>query len=507
MKGITVPRVRVSQALMENSLVNLSSAEQTLEAVLQTFTDTNFVLTPDGEILDYKSNASFLRYIFPGSLHNKKIADVFPANLAEQLEQGLRMVQQTGSIVPLEYVLPISNREYWFDARLIPVSDSKIMLIARDITECQETKIKMERQVQQLSILRSIDLAIASGLDLSLLLSMLLDRVMALMHVDAATVLLLNAKTNLLEFAAGKGFHSNILQYTRLKLGEGCAGRVALEREMINIPDLRKDRMEFDRSPLFVQENFVTYWGVPLMAKGRVLGVLEMFHRSPLRPDKDLQNFLVMVAGQAAIAIDSAMMFSELQRSNVELSLAYDSTIEGLSRALDLRDKETKEHTFRVTDITVKLATRLGIRQADLIHVRRGAILHDIGKVAIPDQILFKPGPLAQEEWDIMRRHPDIAVELLSPVIYLEPALEIPHWHHEKWDGSGYPDGLHQEEIPFSARLFALADVYDALTSNRPYRSAWSKWDAVEYIEGEAGTHFDPRIVPEFLDLINTSSF
>ena len=487
--------------------MNLSSAEQTLEAVLQTFTDTNFVLTPDGEILDYRSNASFLRYIFPGSLRNKKIADVFPAKLAEQLEQGLRAVRQTGSVVPLEYMLPVSNREYWFDARLIPISDSKIILIARDITECQETKIKMERQVQQLSILRSIDLAIASGLDLHLLLSMLLDRVMALMHVDAATVLLLNAKTNLLEFSAGKGFRSNILQHTRLKIGEGFAGQVALKREMIHVPDLGNNRMEFDRSPLFVQENFVTYWGVPLMAKGRVLGVLEMFHRSPLKPDKDLQNFLVMVAGQAAIAIDSAMMFSELQRSNVELSLAYDSTIEGLSRALDLRDKETKEHTFRVTDITVKLATRLGIKQSDLIHVRRGAILHDIGKVAIPDQILFKPGPLVEEEWDIMRRHPDIAVELLSPVAYLEPALAIPHWHHEKWDGSGYPDGLRQEDIPFAARLFALADVYDALTSNRPYRSAWSKWDAVEYIEDQAGSHFDPRIVPEFLDLINTATF
>jgi len=487
--------------------VNLSSTEQTLEAVLQTFTDTNFVLNPDGEILDYKSNDPSLRYLFPGPIHNRKIADVFPAYLAEQLENALQTVRQTGNVVPLEYVLPVSNREYWFEARLIPVSDSKIMLIARDITECRETKIKMERQVQQLSILRSIDLAIASGLDLNLLLSMLLDRVMALMHVDAATVLLLNSKTNLLEFAAGKGFHSNILQYTRLKLGEGCAGRVALEREMINIPDLRKDKMEFDRSPLFVQENFVTYWGVPLMAKGRVLGVLEMFHRAPLKPDKDLQNFLVMVAGQAAIAIDSAMMFSELQRSNVELSLAYDATIEGLSRALDLRDKETKEHTFRVTDITVKLATRLGVKQTDLIHVRRGAILHDIGKVAIPDQILFKPGPLGKEEWEIMRRHPDIAVELLSPVSYLEPALEIPHWHHERWDGTGYPDGLRQEDIPFSARLFALADVYDALISKRPYRSAWSKWDAVQYIEDQAGTHFDPRIVPEFLDLINTNSF
>jgi putative nucleotidyltransferase with HDIG domain len=365
----------------------------------------------------------------------------------------------------------------------------------------------MERQVLQLSILRSIDLAIASGLDLNLLLSMLLDRVMALMHVDAATLLLLNPKTNLLEFAAGKGFRSNILQHTRLRLGEGGAGRVALNREMLQIADLRKDRMEFDRSPFFVEENFVTYWGVPLLAKGRVLGVLEMFHRSALKPDRDLQDFFLTVAGQAAIAIDSAMMFSELQRSNAELSLAYDATIEGLSRALDLRDKETKEHTARVTSITVKLATRLGIKQSDLIHVRRGAILHDIGKVAIPDQILFKPGPLAKDEWEIMRRHPMIAVELLSPVNYLEPALEIPHWHHEKWNGTGYPDGLRQEDIPFSARLFALADVYDALISKRPYRSPWSKWDAVQYIESQAGIHFDPRIVPEFLDLINTNHF
>jgi putative nucleotidyltransferase with HDIG domain len=492
---------------MEKSLVNLSSTEQALEAILQTFTDTNLVLTPDGVILDYRSNASMPSYIFPASIHNKRIADVFPSDLAEQLEHGLRTVEQTGNIVPLEYALPILNRDYWFDARLIPLADSKIMLIARDITECKETKIKMERQVQQLSILRSIDLAIASGLDLNLLLSMLLDRIMALMHVDAATVLLLNSKTNLLEFAAGKGFRSNILQYTRLKLGEGCAGRVALEREMITIPDLRKDRMEFDRSPLFVQENFITYWGVPLLAKGRVLGVLEMFHRSPLKPDKDLQNFLVMVAGQAAIAIDSAMMFSELQKSNAELSMAYDATIEGLSRALDLRDRETKEHTFRVTDITLKLATRLGVKQSDLIHIRRGAILHDIGKVAIPDHILFKPGPLARDEWEIMRRHPDIAVELLSPVNYLEPALQIPHWHHEKWDGSGYPDGLSKENIPFSARLFAFADVYDALISKRPYRSAWPKREAVQYIESQAGTHFDPAIIPEFLDLVNTSSF
>jgi len=246
---------------------------------------------------------------------------------------------------------------------------------------------------------------------------------------------------------------------------------------------------------------------VPLVAKGRVLGVLEIFHRLPFTPDTDLRNFLVTAAGQAAIAVDSAKMFGELQRSNIELSLAYDTAIEGLSRALDLRDKETREHTSRVVDITVKLAARLGVEQSALVHIRRGAVLHDIGKLAIPDQILFKPGPLIDEEWKIMRRHPDIAVELLSPVSYLELALEIPHWHHEKWNGTGYPDGLDREDIPLAARLFALADVYDALLSRRPYRSAWSKRDTIRYMESEAGKHFDPKILPEFLHLIKGTGF
>jgi putative nucleotidyltransferase with HDIG domain len=289
-------------------------------------------------------------------------------------------------------------------------------------------------------------------------------------------------------------------------MGEGCAGRAALERRLIHVPDLDTNRMDFVRSPLFMGENFVSYHGVPLTAKGRVLGVLEIFQRSPLDPDADWLNFLKTIAGQAAIAIDNAIMFKELQISNIELNLAYDVTIEGLSRALDLRDKETEEHTRRVTEITLKLASALGVAEADMIHIRRGAILHDIGKVAIPDQILFKKGPLLDEEWEIMRRHPDIAVELLSPVTYLTPALDIPHWHHEKWDGTGYPDGLEKERIPFSARLFAYADVYDALTSDRPYRQAWHKQDAIQYIESQSGQHFDPHMMPVFIGLVQTGA-
>ncbi len=189
--------------------------------------------------------------------------------------------------------------------------------------------------------------------------------------------------------------------------------------------------------------------------------------------------------------------------SDSELTLAYDKTIEGWSRALYLRDQETEDHTRRVTDMALRLARRIGIPETDLIHVRRGAVLHDIGKVAIPDNILFKPGPLTDEEWVVMRRHPLIAVEILRSIPYLSPALPIPRSHHEKWDGSGYPDGLAGEAIPLFARIFAFADVYDALTSDRPYRRAWTQGDALEYIRTESGTHFDPRLAPLFFSLFN----
>jgi HD-GYP domain-containing protein (c-di-GMP phosphodiesterase class II) len=275
---------------------------------------------------------------------------------------------------------------------------------------------------------------------------------------------------------------------------------------MISIPDLTKNSSEFDRSPLFPSERFMVYYGVPLIAKGKVLGVLEVFHRSQLHPDGDWLDFLNIIAGQTAIAIDSAMMFKDLQKSNFDLSLAYNATIDAWSRTLDLRDKETEGHTRRVTDITIRFAAMTGTKDTDLIHIRRGATLHDIGKVVIPDNVLFKPGPLNLDEWETMRQHPKYAVDLLSPIKYLEPAMEIPHWHHERWDGTGYPDKLEGEEIPYSARMFALADVYDALTSNRPYRAAWSKQDAVQYIESQAGKHFDPSLVPEFLSMVGDYS-
>jgi putative nucleotidyltransferase with HDIG domain len=209
------------------------------------------------------------------------------------------------------------------------------------------------------------------------------------------------------------------------------------------------------------------------------------------------------LAAQAAIAIDNFTLFHNLQRSNLDLVRAYDTTIEGWSRALDLRDQETEGHTQRVTEMTLRLARVSGVDEAALVHIRRGALLHDIGKMGIPDAILLKPGPLTDEEWAIMRMHPTYAYEMLSPIDYLQPALEIPYCHHEKWDGSGYPRRLKSERIPFSARLFAVVDVWDALRSDRPYRTSWSREKAREHILTQKGIHFDPHAVGLFMRVID----
>ncbi len=186
-------------------------------------------------------------------------------------------------------------------------------------------------------------------------------------------------------------------------------------------------------------------------------------------------------------------------QANAELAQAYDATIEGWSKALDLRDRETEGHSLRVTNMTLKLAARMGIDQSEFLHLRRGALLHDIGKMGIPDEILFKKGALNAEEWVIMRKHPVYAYEMLNPIEYLHPSLVIPRYHHEKWDGTGYPDHLEGEMIPLPARVFAIVDVWDALTSDRPYRVAWHPDDVKAYIEKNSGSHFDPKVVEVFL--------
>jgi putative nucleotidyltransferase with HDIG domain len=194
-------------------------------------------------------------------------------------------------------------------------------------------------------------------------------------------------------------------------------------------------------------------------------------------------------------------MFDDLQKSNIELLMAYVTTLEGWSKALDLRDKETEGHTQRVTEMTLRLAKAMGMSEFELVHIRRGALLHDIGKMGIPDSILLKPGPLDDEEWKGMHFHPEYAYKMLSPISFLRAALDIPYYHHEKWDGTGYPHGLKGEHIPLPARIFAVVDVWDALNSDRSYRDAWPREKVYEHIREQAGKHFDPKVVEVFLGM------
>lgn len=192
-------------------------------------------------------------------------------------------------------------------------------------------------------------------------------------------------------------------------------------------------------------------------------------------------------------------VFQELQRANLELLHTYDSTIDGWMRALGLKDKATEGHSYRLTELSLALARKLDFRDDDLIRLRRGALLHDIGKIGIPEAVLNKPNKLTDKEWKLMRLHPELGYEILAPIPFLQSAAEIAHYHHENWDGSGYPRGLMGESIPIFARIVAVCNVFDALVSEQPYRYAWAEKDALSYIEAHAGKQFDPAIVQAFL--------
>lgn len=359
-----------------------------------------------------------------------------------------------------------------------------------------------QNQVERLAALHDIDTAINSSLDLRVIMNILLDQVIQRLQVDAAVVLLVDKRSRQLEFTASRGFITHDIEKYSIDVGESQSGQKALEQHLVQALDQGETKENLGYAGIMQKEGFESYYSVPLIAKGQMKGVLDVFHRAPLNPDQDWFNFLETLAGQAAIAIDNTTLLEDLNYTNTELTQAYDTTLEGWSRALDMRDHETEGHTRRVAEITVKIAREMGIPEEDLIHIRRGAFLHDIGKMGIPDNILLKPGPLDENEWKIMRSHAKRAYELLHPIEYLRPALEVPKHHHEKYDGSGYPDGLKGTDIPLPARIFAVVDVWDALTSDRPYRKAWTPKKSLKYIKDQSGKHFDPDVVRVFLDLI-----
>ncbi|MCJ7618327.1 MAG: GAF domain-containing protein, partial [Desulfobacterales bacterium] len=385
----------------------------------------------------------------------------------------------------------------------VAVDNAQLYSVAQnELNQRRKTEKSLQLQLKRLSALQNINIAITTNIDVQIPLYLLLEQVTDELHVDAADVLLLDEESQQLVFAAGQGFKTDALKYTKLEMGQGLAGRAAESGEVIYINNLRDALTSLEQSPCIEEENFVAYLGVPLITKGKVKGVLEIFHRSELNQTKDWNDFLETLTSETAIAVDNAQLFRDLEKSNLDLAIAYETTLKGWASTLELRDRETEGHSQRVMDLTLRLSKKLGLTEDELVHVQRGAILHDIGKMGVPDSILLKDGPLTEDEWIVMRMHPEFAYNMLAPIPFLQKAAEIPYCHHEKWDGSGYPRGLHGEDIPVSARIFAIVDVWDALRSDRPYRKAWTDDEALDEIKRGKGTHFDPVVFQAFMDVI-----
>jgi putative nucleotidyltransferase with HDIG domain/PAS domain S-box-containing protein len=434
----------------------------------------------------------------PEELINRTMMEAYPGIENSELFTVLKRCMEERTTHQMENRFEYADGGTgWFELSIQPVPDG-LFILSMDITSHKLSELQAQKQMARVNALRKIDLAVLSSFDLKLTLTVSIDQIMEQLGVDAADVMLLDPSSTTLTFAAGRGFRQPGIERARLRLGEGYASRVALEQRVIHIPDFKVEK-RFIRQPYVKGEDFVSYVGAPLEAKGRVRGVLEVYCRAPLKIDQEWMEYLEVLAGQIAIAVDNATLFKDLQRSNSELMLAYEATLEGWSAALDLRDHETEGHTQRVTEMTMELAEAMGIKPEDLVNIRRGALLHDIGKMGVPDNILLKPDKLNEEEWQHMRMHAVYAYNLLSNITYLADALDIPYCHHEKWNGTGYPRGLKGEEIPLAARIFAVADVYDALTSDRPYRKGWPPERALDYIREQSGNFFDPRVVETFL--------
>lgn len=273
----------------------------------------------------------------------------------------------------------------------------------------------------------------------------------------------------------------------------------------VYLKDARSAKITQAERAVVESRHLISILYFPLLLKEDVTGVFIVGSTDHVRKFSANEiDLLYILSNQVSLAVANARLFQKAQQALKDLTYAYDATLMGWSQVLDMRDHITDEHTHRVADLTMKLAVRMGVPEVDLCQVRRGALLHDIGKMAIPDAILQKPGALTDEEMQIMRTHPELAYKILSKIEYLAPAMDIPYCHHEKWDGSGYPRGLRGDQIPVIAQIFSIIDVYDALTSDRPYRKAWTEQQAIDYIKNESGTHFNPELVKIFLEMLDS---
>ncbi len=369
--------------------------------------------------------------------------------------------------------------------------------------EKEEAEGELKRRLAELEVLYNISSSLRYLESLEALLKMLLGQTLSALNTDTGSIWLTDLGNRKLRMLSASGWFTE-LDSLEVEPGEGLVGDTYLLDKPNIIPEFASD----PRLNKNVLNQVPAGWGgvlVPIHSSKENIGVIAIAVPLPRELTGKEMKLLGSIAEMAGIAVHRIRLFEDLRAASEALVAAYHETIEGWASALELRDQETEGHSERVTALTLEMAKKMGIADDQLIHIYRGSLLHDIGKMGVSDTILLKPGPLDDREWEIMHQHPQYAYDLLARIDYLKPALNIPYCHHEKFNGSGYPRGLKADEIPLEARIFAVIDVFDALTSDRPYRLAWNREDAIKHIKKESGAHFDPQVVELFLDLIDNT--
>ncbi len=403
-----------------------------------------------------------------------------------------------------------SNRVHAFETSDVALLETLAaqVAIAMDNAQLYETT---RRNMQNLDALRQIDSAISTTLELQDTLAILLLKATEyLAEGDAAAfVALVQPETEMLCVTQSRNLSQDFDNRFMVRIGESIVGSVAQDGIPRIIADLSTDsRVKF--SDLMEKERLASLLAVPMRAEGKIIGVLALYAHHRHQFTEEEINFFVTLGGQAALAVQNAQLYertksqaASLAQLARELEQSYDATLVAMVAALDARDRETEGHSQRVAALTVQLAPALGIAdEKELRNLHHGALLHDIGKIGVSDAILRKPGKLTDEEWVEMKKHPGLGAEILRGIRFLESAIPIVHSHQERWNGSGYPLGLRGEAIPLWARMFAVVDVYDALISDRPYRAALPRAQAIAYIVEKRGVEFDPRVVDAFLQVV-----
>lgn len=454
-----------------------------------------------GYVLRQEDDVSLREIIVPEDYERlEKIAFEIGETPNEQRSVKFRIISRDGQVRHLEGT--VTNLLDDPDVRSFVYNMHDTTETVKALEQVKSLNEELAERINHLETVRRVQLTLRDSGELGFFLGGYVAELCAALHADGIA-LHLATRPGEFQTMVGHGFPHSIELGQKFETGTGLAGKAASLRQVITVEDLGYVDEAGVALPPHQQVAYRGYVAAPLVYQDTIHGVVELFFLQQFTDDPSWLNLAESLFGHGASALANWHLVTSLEASNRELTEAYDHTIEGWAYALDLRDEETVGHSKRVTDMTVQLARHLGVAEADIVHIQRGALLHDIGKMGVPDNILLKPGKLTDEEFAQMKKHPEYAREMLYPIEFLRPALDIPYSHHERWDGGGYPEGLTGYDIPFAARIFSVIDVYDALVSDRPYRDAWEQSEALRYIYEQRGKHFDPEVVDAFLQLFD----